>query len=135
NRDGARQRRDERARILRARARRRIVNHRGAKRLVSSALISPRAAFPIWYYWGSATRLTSCAEVAQLVEHSTENAGVTGSIPVLGTKTLTTQCLARSAGHFCVEHSERRDAAKITDAFPVVWTTYDGVWDRAKIER
>ena len=25
------------------------------------------------------------AEVAQLVEHSTENAGVTGSIPVLGT--------------------------------------------------
>ena len=28
---------------------------------------------------------TSCAQVAQLVEHVTENHGVTGSIPVLGT--------------------------------------------------
>ena len=29
-------------------------------------------------------RVLPWAEVAQLVEHSTENAGVTGSIPVLG---------------------------------------------------
>jgi hypothetical protein len=28
------------------------------------------------------------AKVAQLVEHSTENAGVVGSIPSLGTKTV-----------------------------------------------
>ena len=34
---------------------------------------------------GFARQPLACAEVAQLVEHSTENAGVTGSIPVLGT--------------------------------------------------
>jgi hypothetical protein len=35
--------------------------------------------------WTGMIRVLPRAEVAQLVEHSTENAGVTGSIPVLGT--------------------------------------------------
>ena len=35
------------------------------------------------YMWGSFRRL-GYAKVAQLVEHSTENAGVVGSIPSLG---------------------------------------------------
>jgi hypothetical protein len=35
-------------------------------------------------------RVLPRAEVAQLVEHSTENAGVTGSIPVLGTNSYFT---------------------------------------------
>ena len=46
---------------------------------------------------GSVTYYEAVAEVAQLVEHSTENAGVAGSIPALGTS-------AASGSSSVVEH-------------------------------
>ena len=55
-------------------------------RICRARVVQTRAS--LWYHYCSARAVSRRAEVAQLVEHSTENAGVTGSIPVLGTNSI-----------------------------------------------